>query len=237
MPLILCHSPKGGVGTTFLAAHLAMALAEAGHRAKAVDMTRQDSLKLYFGVKPINAIPDLHAPDQERLVINGVSLRQGHRAVHDPSFVDALDNGDLPFTADRFVIADIASEDTALRDLLLPHAALMVVPVSPTGVGLGALTQVIPGTPLIELEYTAFVVNRLDETRRFARNAHSFLRELLGGKLIGSVLEDESVNEAVAMGKPLPTHAPASGAWADIRALAKTIAQVCSPNTAEEEAA
>jgi cellulose biosynthesis protein BcsQ len=85
MPLILCHSPKGGVGTTFVAAHLAMALADMGLRTKAVDMTRQDSLKLYFGIKPINAIPDLHASDSERLLIGGVSLRQGYRAAHDPS--------------------------------------------------------------------------------------------------------------------------------------------------------
>lgn len=237
MPLILCHSPKGGVGTTFVAAHLAMALADMGLRTKAVDMTRQDSLKLYFGIKPINAIPDLHASDSERLLIGGVSLRQGYRGAHDPSFADALDNGDLPFNSETYVVADIASDDSALRDQLLPHAALMVVPVSPTGLGLASLTQVMPGTPLIDLDYTAFVINRLDETRRFARNAHSFLRELLGGKLIGSILEDESVNEAVAMGKLLPAQSAASGAMADMRKLAKTIVSVCAPPQAEEEAA
>lgn len=237
MPLILCHSPKGGVGTSFVAAHLAMALAEAGHSATAIDMTRQDSLKLYFGLKPISEIPDLEAPENQGLTIGGVSLRQGWRATHSPTFANSLDNGELPFSGGTFVIADIASDDTALRDQLLPHASLMVVPVSPTALGLAALTQVIPGTPLIELDYTAFVLNRLDETRRFARNANSFLRELLGGKLIGSIHEDESVNEAAAMAKLLPAHAPASGALADIRTLARTIAQVCTPIQAEEEAA
>lgn len=247
MPLILCHSPKGGAGTSFIAAHLAMALAEAGaengaeagHGATttAIDMTRQDSLKLYFGLKPISRIPDLEAPETQGLTLGGVSLRQGWRAAHAPGFAHALDNGDLPFSGHRFVIADLASDDTALRDLLLPHAALLVVPVAPTALGLAALTQVIPGTPLIDLDYTAFVLNRLDETRRFARNAHSFLRELLGGKLIGSIHEDESANEACAMGKLLPAYAPASGALADIRALAGTIARICAPPQAEEDAA
>jgi cellulose biosynthesis protein BcsQ len=239
MPFILCHAPKGGSGTSFLAAHLAMALAEAGHDATAIDLTRQDALKLYFGLPPIQPLPDLESPPEDTLKVAGVWLKQGHRASNQPGFPAAAANGELPLVGNGFVIADVASGDVGLRDLLLPHAALMVVPVVPTALGLASLTQVVPGTPLVELEHTAFVVNRLDETRRFGRNAHSFLRELLGGKVIGHVHEDEAVNEATAMGQMLPRYAAAAAsvALADVRALATTIAAVCGQSASEEEAA
>ena len=237
MPFILCHAPKGGTGTSFLAAHLALALAEAGHDVTAIDFTRQDAMKLSFGMAPIQPLPDLES--EETLKVAGVWLKQGHRASNQPDFPAAAANGELPLVGEAWVIADVASGDVALRDLLLPHAALMVVPVVPTALGLAALTQVVPGTPLIELDHTAFIVNRLDETRRFARNAHSFLRELLGGKVIGHVHEDEAVNEATAMGQMLPRYAAAAAsvALADIRALATTIAAVCGQPGAQEEAA
>jgi cellulose biosynthesis protein BcsQ len=239
MPFILCHAPKGGSGTSFIAAHLALALAEAGHDVTAIDFTRQDALKLYFGLPPIQPLPDLDSQPEDTLKIAGVWLKQGYRAANAPDFPASLANGELPLVGDAWVIADVAAGDVALRDLLLPHAALLVVPVVPTALGLAALTQVVPGTPLIELDHTAFVVNRLDETRRFARNAHSFLRELLGGKVIGNVHEDEAVNEATAMGQLLPRYgaAAASVALADMRALANTIAAVCGQPNAEEEAA
>ena len=184
-------------------------------------------------------MPDLESQPEDTLKVAGVWLKQGHRASNQPDFPAAAANGELPLVGDGFVIADVASGDVALRDLLLPHAALMVVPVVPTAVGLASLTQVVPGTPLIELDHTAFIVNRLDETRRFARNAHSFLRELLGGKVVGHVHEDEAVNEATAMGQMLPRYAAAAAsvALADMRALATTIAAVCGQTSSEEAAA
>ena len=57
MPLILCHSPKGGVGTSFIAAQLAIHLAQRGHDVSALDFTYQDSLKLYFGLTPAQGLP------------------------------------------------------------------------------------------------------------------------------------------------------------------------------------
>jgi len=237
MPFILCHSPKGGAGTSFVAAHLALALAEDGHAVTAIDMTRQDSLKLYFGMTPIQAIPDFEAPEEEAHVVAGVSLRQGYRVAHTDAFELALARGEVPLTGEPFIIADVAADDVALRAMLLPHAALVVMPVVPTAVGLAALTQAQPGTPLIEMDYTGFVINRLDETRRFARNAHTFLRELLGGKLLGAIHEDEAVNEATARGQVLPGYAAASAAMKDVRTLATAVAAVCGVARAAEDAA
>jgi len=237
MPFILCHSPKGGAGTSFVAAHLALALAEDGHAVTAIDMTRQDSLKLYFGMTPIQAIPDFEAPEEEAHVVAGVSLRQGYRVAHTDAFELALARGEVPLTGEPFIIADVAADDVALRAMLLPHAALVVMPVVPTAVGRAALTQAQPGTPLIEMDYTGFVINRLDETRRFARNAHTFLRELLGGKLLGAIHEDEAVNEATARGQVLPGYAAASAAMKDVCTLATAVAAVCGVARAAEDAA
>ncbi len=55
MTMILMRSPKGGVGTTFLTARLAIALAARGYEVSAIDATAQDSLKLYFELSPTQA--------------------------------------------------------------------------------------------------------------------------------------------------------------------------------------
>ena len=48
MPLILFNSPKGGVGKTTLAAHIAAILAHRGHRVLALDLDPQNALRLHL---------------------------------------------------------------------------------------------------------------------------------------------------------------------------------------------
>jgi cellulose synthase operon protein YhjQ len=50
MPLILFNSPKGGVGKTTLAAHVAAILAKRGHRVLALDLDPQNALRLHLGL-------------------------------------------------------------------------------------------------------------------------------------------------------------------------------------------
>jgi len=50
MPLITFASPKGGVGKTTLAAHVAALLARAGHPVIAVDLDPQNALRLHLGL-------------------------------------------------------------------------------------------------------------------------------------------------------------------------------------------
>jgi hypothetical protein len=87
---------QGRVGTSFVAAHLAMALAEAGHDVTAIDFTRQDSLKLYFGLPPIQPLPDLEAQSEETLKVAASGCV---RATACPmrGFCRRLANGELPF--------------------------------------------------------------------------------------------------------------------------------------------
>ena len=48
--LIAVASPKGGVGKTTCAAHLAYGIAAAGYRTLALDLDPQNSLRLHFGI-------------------------------------------------------------------------------------------------------------------------------------------------------------------------------------------
>jgi cellulose biosynthesis protein BcsQ len=228
MPLLLCHSPKGGVGTSFIAAQLAIALAERGHEVTALDFTFQDSLKLYFGLLPAQPLPNMVTHVGEATVVSGVELLAAHELGTDPGFRKRL-NADAasPFAGDRFYIADLAAGDRETKDMLLPHALLHICVMDPRPGSLVALSKVQPGTPTIELENTAFILNQLDDTHRLSRHSHIFLRELVGDRLIGTVRRDEAVNEAAAMFEPIGRFAPASVALADLAKLAIAVERRC----------
>ncbi|EGD59979.1 putative ATPase [Novosphingobium nitrogenifigens DSM 19370] len=220
MPLILCHSPKGGVGTSFIAAGLAQGLSQLGREVVLLDMTAQGGVKHYFGLSPDHPLPDLEDDVIDQVAVGGVSLRSGRRASAQEDFAEALRSGDLPFDGETFYIADVASGDFALARLLQRHARLHVCALLPAAMSLALLPQVSPGRRLDTLDRTVFVLNQLDETRRFARHAALFLRELLGDNLIAQIHRDEAVNEAVGMQQTLARYAPASLALADVRKLA-----------------
>lgn len=224
MPLLLCHSPKGGTGTSFIAAHLAMHLASQGHDVVALDFTYQDSLKLFFGLLPAQPLAEFHGSHGSALAVSGVEIFSAHQLAHEPAFIAALQAGRSPFDDGKVYVADVAAGDRNTRDLLLPHAHLRVCTLLPHPISLAALTKVQAGKPTVELSNTAFILNQLDDTHRFSRHAHIFLRELLGDALIGTVRRDEAVNEAAAMFEPISKYAPASAALSDMRAVAKAIA-------------
>lgn len=224
MPLLLCHSPKGGTGTSFIAAHLAMHLASQGHDVVALDFTYQDSLKLFFGLLPTQSLAEFHGGQGSALAVAGVEIFSAHRIGHDPDFIAALQAGRSPFDDRKIYVADVAAGDRATKDLLMPHATMRVCTLLPQPVSLAALTKVQADTPTIELSNTAFILNQIDDTHRFSRHAHIFVRELLGEALIGTVRRDEAVNEAAAMFDPISKYAPASAALADMRLVAKAIA-------------
>lgn len=50
MTLLAFASPKGGVGKTTVAAHVAALLAQRGHKVIAIDLDPQNALRLHLGV-------------------------------------------------------------------------------------------------------------------------------------------------------------------------------------------
>ncbi|MGC4251853.1 MAG: cellulose synthase operon protein YhjQ/BcsQ [Sphingobium sp.] len=228
MPLILCHSPKGGVGTTFLAAHLAIFLARQGHEVAALDFTYQDALKLSFGLLPTQQLPEILNPAFDPVVVAGVELFSAYGLRHGRDLTDLFgrENGAF-FNRSKIFIADVAAGDRDMKEMLLPHAMLHICALHPRPGSLAALTKIQPGTATIELPKTVFVLNHIDDTHRLSRHTHLFLTHLFGDRLIGTVRRDEAVNEAAAMFEPLDRFAPNSVALADLARLAAAVQRHC----------
>ena len=222
--LIVVHSPKGGVGTSFLTAALAATLVKRGRQVAAIDFTFQDSLKLYFGLLPNQPLAALSHPRGDAMVVSGVELMNGHAFSREQAFVDAMRAGDLALLDDdRITFVDVASGDRELKQFLMDHATLHICPLLPQPGSLGALAKVEPDTPTVELKKTVFVLNQLDDRRRLSRHTRRFMQELLGDKLLGTVRYDEALNEAVAMFEPLSKFAPSSVLLPDLARLADAL--------------
>lgn len=218
--LVVVHSPKGGSGSSFLTAALAGTLAKRGHPVAAVDFTFQDALKLYLGLLPTQPAIEMNARGSDAMLVAGVELMNGHTFSREKGFIDSIRAGNSPLLdKDRIIFADIASEDHALRHFLMSYAALQICAILPRPASLATLAKVEPGTPTVSLVKTVFVLNQLDDRRRLSRHTHSFIQELVGEKLLGTLRYDEAINEALAMFQPLAKFAPSSALIPDIERL------------------
>ena len=217
--MILMRSPKGGVGTTFLTARLAIALAGRGLEVSAIDCTRQDSLKLFFEISPTQELEVLGSALTSDAV-SGVQLFRADMDAEPPVLADLL-RGQC--SDGRVCIVDLGAAPMAWGRALLPPAAIEICPLVPSPVALAALTQVDDAEPVLSLTRTAFILNQLDDRRRLSNDIHKLVRTLFGDQLLGTVRRDEAVNEALAAMKPLAAFAPASAALSDIEQTASTL--------------
>jgi hypothetical protein len=232
MPLIVCHAPSGGVGTTFLAAHLALGLAARGHDVTAIDFTHADALKTFFGLPPAHDVPAMGGPPGSGLIVDGVELLSGWELGQDANFLRLLTQpGGSPFDDSRIVIADISSADLRIKNALLPHAALHLCALMPRPASLAALAKIQPGTPTIELQRTAFVLNQADDTLKLSRHSQIFLCDLFGENLIATIRRDEAVNEALASFKSVARYAPQSVVLPELANLALAVETRCGLST------
>lgn len=224
MPLILFHSPRGGTGNSFLAATTAIALSRAGHDVTALDFDRRGTLQLHFGMGPGEVLPRLDAPSEvaASASVQGVALRNASDMAFQPDFRDGLAKGEFGFNGETVFVADIASGDRRLRDMLLPYAALEICPLTATAECL----MMLPSINDAGMAKTHFVLSMVEDTRRFARHSAGFLRELMGDRMLGQVRRDEAVVEACAMLQSLGRYAPHSGALADTVKVAARIAEL-----------
>ncbi|EIZ78059.1 putative ATPase [Novosphingobium sp. Rr 2-17] len=220
MAVIVCHSVKGGAGVTFVAAHLAMSLSEAGAEVTVLTVAHRDTLPLHFGLPPALTLPSIFAPAEDAVVAAGIDLRSHLRASDDPDFVPALrDMGYFETGHDRVMVIDVPAGNIALAQALIPHSSghLCVLNAAPDS--LAMMPQALDEASFENIARTSFVINGLDETRRLSRHSAAFLRELVGPRLLGRVRLDEAVPEAIASLQPLSKYAPSSAALADIRAV------------------
>lgn len=232
MAIVLCHAPAGGVGTTFLAAQVASALA-ARHEVTIAAADLGPALPVQLGLSPRFMPPPLGAPVGAGVVTSGMEVRAYDAESDDADFVSASLALPAASTAGILVI-DLRSGDPAPAARLAAHGALHLCALHATPACIALLPRLLAppdGTPPPLL-----VINELDETCRLERQAAAFIAELAGDRLIGKIRRDAAVDEALAQLQPLARHAPASAALADARALAAAVETLLAP-TAKRSAA
>ena len=227
MSLIVCHSAKGGVGTTFIAAQLALRIAKRGHAVTAIDFTYQDSLKLHFGLLPKQTLPSLAQGSSQPLAIADVELFHAYKERREAGFFESLERNGLPVAEDRFLIVDVSANDRQLFDVLYPLADLHIAAMLPDPASLASLTRLHGDSPITGMDCTALVLNQLDDRRKLSRHSHRFVKELFADQLIGTIRRDEGVAEALAMFETLEKAAPHSVAPADLELLTEAVLARC----------
>lgn len=233
MALVMLHAPRGGAGTTALAANMAIGIAQTGRPVTVLDFCARSTLGMHFGLPLDTPIPAFDGPTREREAAYGVTLLRMHDMAERGDLFEGLAAGHFGFEGETLYIADMGTADPVVCEQLRAYAALDLCVLTPSAEALAALPAVLAhGGP-----DSFFALNKVDDTRRFGRHAASLLRELLGDQLIASICSDEAVVEAAAMLQPLVRHAPASAALHDINALGAIVAELARARQVQAPAA
>jgi cellulose synthase operon protein YhjQ len=249
MPLICFSSPKGGVGKTSLTANIAHALSRAGRRIALLDLDPQNALRLHFGV-PLGDT----AGFMTRLAGHGdplAMLRQTpagpallpHGAVdmHQALALGAMLGADpgllmgpvqrLLADPELILLADTPPGASQAMAAILPAASLVVVVLLADAASTALLPQVESGAFLgqgtlgsLFASRARFVLNQVDPASRLSVSSAESVAGHLGQRLLGAVLRDPALSEALAYQRLVLDHAPEATATRDIRAISAAIA-------------
>lgn len=219
MALVLVSGIRGGVGVSCMVANFAMNVAAAGQSAVVLDLSPSSTIGIHFGLDPQQPLPGFDAPAASNGLIHGVRLLDVSAPAANGDLGEGLKSGDFNFQGDTIYFADLSGASEAAVAQLRPYADIELCVLAPTAECIYSIPAAVAELP----DNALFVLNRCDDTRRLSRHAASFVRELVGERLIGTILSDEAVAEAAAMMQPLHRHSPASAALADISALAERI--------------
>ncbi|HEX5679174.1 MAG TPA: cellulose biosynthesis protein BcsQ [Alcanivorax sp.] len=239
--LIAVASPKGGVGKTTCAAHLAYGIAAAGYRTIAVDFDPQNSLRLHFGI-PLGELSGLaragtRGGDWLPRVLDGgggvgvlpygaadgAQRRALDHALRTPGFVASGLRGlaeppgtvvvvDLPPGPSPALDAVSALADLRLTLLLADSASVSLLPTLQDGF---YPPDVAPGSR------HRLVLNQVDIRRRLNREITEFLQARYRDTLLAILHRDEAVPEAGARQISVFEHAESSRAARDLGMLCR----------------
>jgi cellulose synthase operon protein YhjQ len=227
MPLIAFTSPKGGVGKSTLAGHVAAILRRRGHKVLALDLDPQNALRLHLGL-PIDAEQGFMS--RLALADPGPPSWQGD-VVTAPSGVDLLPYGAIdPRRATEFA-ARLAAHPELLaapvRDMLSQSGLVMVVDTPPgPNAALEAVLPMLDMACLVLLadagsaalmpmvangqvfgrgtlaarfaERVAVVINQMQPGQRLSEAVMDCAMRALGDRLLGVVGQDMALAEALA---------------------------------------
>lgn len=239
--LIAVASPKGGVGKTTCAAHLAYGSAAAGYRAIAVDLDPQNSLRLHFGI-PLGEISglsrgELTAGDWRARLLAGAggvevlpygasdaTARRGlHRSMESPGALSAALRG-LAESEDTVVVVDLPPGPSAALDAVSALADLRLTVLLADTASLSLLPAVEKGyyPPWVPASSQhRLVLNQVDIRRRLNREVTEFVQAQYPDSLLATVHRDEAVPEAAARQMSVAEHAESSRAARDMSMLCR----------------
>lgn len=205
-----------------------MEFAANGFKTVAIDFTYQGSLKLFFALLPDQDLVRLDDGGSDEIVVSGVELFDGYELSRKAAFRELLaDKAESPFPQDKIVVADVASGDMELKQLLLAHCDIHVCAITPSPVAVASLAKTDQDTPLTELRNTVLVLNMLDDTRTLSRHSHVFVRSTFEHLLGGTVRYDENVAVATASFEHLASMFPNCAVLSDIRKFSDILVQKC----------
>jgi cellulose synthase operon protein YhjQ len=248
MPLIAFVSPKGGVGKTTLAAHIAALLAQRGHRVLGLDLDPQNALRLQFGL-PIQDedgfLADItHHPNWRQCVVHtAAGVRLLPHGTIDPATTLENSQGlqvspellagpvrEMLTDPDLVVIVDSSPGATPAISAILSLVDLLVVVLLADAASAAQLPSIVSNRWLGHGrlasragEKTVVVMNQVDLDAPLASAVFDGATESLGPKLIGAVCRDDAVAEALGDKRMLvdPQDGPAAE---DLSAVADAIA-------------
>jgi cellulose synthase operon protein YhjQ len=244
MPLLCFTSPKGGVGRTTLAATVGVALRRLGRRVLAIDLDRQNALRLNFDLPE-----DLHGiageigsgrgwedlavetPAGIHLIPFGAvssadALRVHAHVAQNPGW---LRQRLAPFLEqpDLVVVLDLPAGPSAFNVEVDPLADLHLLPLLADAMSLALLPRLQQGDYLLgggeRLPLLGYVLNQVDPRRQLCRDVLALGRDILGNSLYGMIHQDEAVAEAAACQMTVLDYAPDSVAIQDVMAIAQRV--------------
>jgi cellulose synthase operon protein YhjQ len=253
MPAILFSSPKGGVGKTTIAAHVAAILARRGHQVVALDLDPQNALRLHFGeaiTDEAGFMCDLRPGSEWRASL--VETRYG---------VDLLPYGATePFDVVRLnaaLTANPALIKAPMHDILRDPDTILIVD-SPPGsspavasvAGLADLVVVVlladagsaclmpdlmsgrafgSGTIGARTSRRALIViNQVDLDRPLSAAVLESATRVFGSKLLGAVCRDDTLAEELAQAR-MQTECTGGSGIADLARIADEIERRVRP--------
>ena len=223
MPLVTLGSPKGGVGKTTLAAHLAALLARRGHRVLAIDLDPQNALRLHFGLsmreeggflawleEGVNWRAVLRDTAHDvRLLPYGATdpqraLQLQARLLAEPALL-ANPLRDMLADPGLVVIADSAPGPSAALTALAPMTDLAITVLLADA---GSAAMIPPAIAAMQAhegtlgrsgnDRIGFVLNQVDLGRPLSAAVVEASSRALGARMIGAICYDEALAEALA---------------------------------------
>lgn len=250
MPLVCFTSPKGGVGRTTLAATVGVALHRLGRRVVAVDLDRQNALRLNFELpEDLPGIADeidsgrdwgelaVETPAGILLVPFGAiaaadALRVQSHIAQNPGWLrDRL----MPLIEQRdlLVVADMPAAPSAINLEIDAVADLHLLVLMADAMSLALLPKLQQGDYLLgaddRMPRLGYVLNQVDPRRQLCRDVLALSRDVLGDALYGIVHQDEGVAEAAACQLTVLDYAPDSVASQDITVIARRVHGTLAP--------